>query len=202
MNNVYTEIETILSPEVIGNSYEISELADAPVLAIIEKDGKVTVAGEVSEAIASNILQQYRFEELLPAIDGVDVTVIGYVVGREFFVFSVFQDGEDVEMSPERRANFMEFFNMNLVGVKLRHVPVFPTVLTLDGAKKALENKSKPSDVQKYTIKAIVELCDGLSPMTKVQRKGLVFKSLNSPYSFKAYSESAMMGGLVMMGSL
>ena len=38
MNNIYTEIETILSPEMIDNSYEISELADAPVLAIIENE--------------------------------------------------------------------------------------------------------------------------------------------------------------------
>ena len=199
MNNIYTEIETILSPEMIDNSYEISELADAPVLAIIEKEGEVTWEGTCSELEALYVLEQYKFKELLPAIDGVDLTILGYVVGREFFVFSVFQAGEEYEMLPERRANFMEFFNLNLVGVKLRHVPVFPQVLKLEGAKTALANRSKPSDVQKYTTKAIVELCEGLSPMTKKPRKGLVFKSLNSHYSFKALSEYTMVN---MMGSL
>ena len=199
MNNVYTEIETILSPEMIDNSYEISELADAPVLAIVEKCGEVTWEGTCSELEALHVLEQYKFKELLPAIDGVDLTILGYVVGREFFVFSVFQAGEEHEMLPERRANFMEFFNLNLIGVKLRHVPVFPQVLKLEGAKTALANRSKPSDVQKYTTKAIIELCEGLSPMTKKPRKGLVFKSLNSNYSFKALSENAMMN---MIGSL
>ena len=199
MNNVYTEIETILSPEMIDNSYEISELADAPVLAIVEKCGEVTWEGTCSELEALHVLEQYKFKELLPAIDGVDLTILGYVVGREFFVFSVFQAGEEHEMLPERRANFMEFFNLNLIGVKLRHVPVFPQVLKLEGAKTALANRSKPSDVQKYTTKAIIELCEGLSPMTKKPRKGLVFKSLNSHYSFKALSEHTMFN---MMGSL
>lgn len=202
MNNVYTEIETILSPEMIDNSYEISELADAPVLAIIEKEGEVTWEGTCSELEALYVLEQYKFKELLPAIDGVDLTILGYVVGREFFVFSVFQAGEEYEMLPERRANFMEFFNLNLIGVKLRHVPVFPQVLKLEGAKTALANRSKPSEVQKYTAKAIVGLCEGLSPMTKKPRKGLVFKSLDSHYAFKTYSEAAMLGGLGMMGSL
>lgn len=204
MNNIYTEIETILSSEMIDNSYEISELADAPVMAVIEKDGEVQWGGDVTEQQALYVLEQYKFKELLPAIDGVDVSILGYVVGREFFVFSVFQAGEEHEMLPERRANFMEFFNLNLVGVKLRHVPVFPQVLTLDGAKKALNNRSKPSDVQKYTVKAIIELCEGLSPMTKNPRKGLVFKSLDSNYSFKVYGENTMYAGLGfgMMGSV
>lgn len=193
MNNIYTEIETILSPEMIDNVYEISELADAPVMAVIEKDGEVSWSGDVTEQQALYVLEQYKFKELLPAIDGVDVSILGYVVGREFFVFSVFQAGEEHEMLPERRANFMEFFNLNLVGVKLRHVPVFPQVLKLEGAKKALSNRSKPSDVQKYTTKAIVELCEGMSPMTKKPRKGLVFKSLNSHYSFKVLSEKFLM---------
>ena len=202
MNNIYTEIETILSPEMIDNSYEISELADAPVLAIVEKCGEVTWEGTCSELEALHVLEQYKFKELLPAIDGVDLTILGYVVGREFFVFSVFQAGEEHEMLPERRANFMEFFNLNLIGVKLRHVPVFPQVLKLEGAKTALANRSKPSDVQKYTTKAIIELCEGLSPMTKKPRKGLVFKSLKTNYAFKVYSEATLLSGLGMMGSV
>lgn len=204
MNNIYTEIETILSPEMIDNVYEISELADAPVMAVIEKDGEVTWSGDVTEQQSVYVLEQYKFKELLPAIDGVDVSILGYVVGREFFVFSVFQAGEEHEMLPERRASFMELFNLNLVGVKLRHVPVFPQVLKLEGAKKALSNRSKPSDVAKYTTKAIVELCEGMSPMTKKPRKGLVFKSLDSQYSFKVYSEHTLRNGLGfgMMGSV
>ena len=193
MNNIYTEINDILDYH-IDEQFEISELADAPILSIIEEDGKVSTYSEtLSEQDQLFILKQYKFDELLPSIDGVDVSLIGYVVGREFFVFSVFQRGEEYEQSPERRAAFMEFFNANLVGVKLRHVPVLPQVLKLDGAKRALNNRSRKEDVAHYTTKAIVELASGISPMTKKQRKGLVFKSLTTQYKFMCYSQNAMM---------
>lgn len=200
MNNIYTEIETMLSPEHISDEYEISELVYAPVLAIVEEDGIVTTHSDtLSPELQKMIVSQYKFDELLPTIDGVDLTILGYVVGREFFVFSVWQRGEGAEMSPKRRASFMELYNMNALGVRLRHVPVFPTVLKLDGAKRAIENgKSKMSDIQKYTIKAVVELASGISPMTKMPRKGIVLKSTTQDYAVKVYSEDC----LQMMGSV
>lgn len=201
MNNIYTEISTLLEEPYISQVFEISELADAPVMMVREDCGVVTTESDTLDSDSQQfILKQYRFDELLSAIDGVDLTILGYVVGREFFVFSVWQKGDEFEMSPERRAAFMEFFNLNLVGVKLRHVPVFPQQLRLDKVKGYLQQgKSKRSDLEKYTVKEIVELCAGISPMTKKPRKGLVFKSLTSPYCFKALSENAMMN---MMGSL
>ena len=92
----------------------------------------------------------------------------------------------------------MELFNSNSEGIKLRHVPVFDFVLSLPGAKRALENGSNRAEVEKYTVKAITELCEGISPMTKLPRKGLVFKSITSDYKFKAFSEATMN----QMGSL
>ena len=96
-------------------------------------------------------------------------------------------------MSPSQRANFMELFNSNSEGIKLRHVPVFDFVLSLPGAKRALENGSKKADVEKYTVKAITELCEGISHMTRLPRKGLVFKSLQSDFKFKVFSESYLL---------
>lgn len=199
MNNIYTEIKTLLN-EHIDEAFEISELLEAPVLAIIEEDGVVTTqSNDIHSEQQQLIMRQYKFDELLPTIDGVDLTILGYVVGREFFVFSVWQRGEGNEMSPERRASFMELYNMNALGVRLRHVPVFPTVLKLDGAKNSIEKrKSKMSDIEKYTIRAIVELAEGISPLTKMPRKGLAFKSTTTEYSFKCYSEA----NLMMMGSV
>lgn len=200
MNNIYTEIKTLLKEPFISQEYEISELLEAPVLAIIEEDGVVTTqSNDIPSEQQQLIVKQYKFDELLPTIDGVDLTILGYVVGREFFVFSVWQRGEGAEMSPKRRASFMELYNMNTLGVRLRHVPVFPTVLKLDGAKNAIEKgKSKMSDIEKYTIRAIVELAGGISPLTKMPRKGLAFKSTTTEYSFKCYSEA----NLMMMGSV
>lgn len=197
MNNILTEIGTLLD-ERIDEEFEISELADCPVLSISAFSGTIgTQSDTLSEDEIQNIVEKYSLQSLLPSF-GVDFTIIGYVRYEEFFLLAVFIRGEDTEMSPSQRANFIELFNSNPQGVKLRHVPVFDFVLSLPGAKRALENGSKKADVEKYTVKAITELCEGISPMTKLPRKGLVFKSLQSAFSFKCYSEHEMMS----MGSV
>ena len=193
MNNILTEIETLLSEPYISEEYEISELADCPVLSLSALKGTLgTSSDSLSEQQIQEIVEKYKFDKLLTSF-GVDFTVIGYVCYGEFFLFAVFMRGEQYEMSPERRTNFMELINSNPEGIKVRHVPVFNYVLSLPGAKRALENKSTMKDVSRYTIQAITEQCEGISPMTKLPRKGLVFKSLSSPYSFKCYSESTLL---------
>ena len=203
MNNILTEIGTLLDHH-IDEQFEISELADCPVLSLSALNGTLgTNSDSLNEQQIQEIVNKYSMREILPSF-GIDFTIIGYVCYGEFFLFAVFIRGEKHEMSPMQRTNFMELFNSNPQGVKLRHVPVFDFVLSLPGAKRALENGSKKADVEKYTVKAITELCEGISPMTKKPRKGLVFKSLDSHYSFKAYSEHTLQNGLGfgMMGSV
>lgn len=195
MNNILTEIGTLLTDR-IDEQYEISELADCPVLSIGVLNGAVGTNCEVplDDTLIEEILTRYSMREILPSF-GIDFTIIGYVCNKEFFLFAVFIRGEKHEMTPAQRTNFMELFNSNPQGVKLRHVPVFDFVLSLPGAKRALENGSNRAEVEKYTVKAITELCEGISPMTKLPRKGLVFKSLSSHYSFKCYSQEALLHG-------
>lgn len=197
MRNIFIEVQELLEKH-IDEEFEISELADCPVLSISTLQGIVgTQSDTLQESEIESIIQRYNFSNILPSF-GIDFTIIGYVCNEEFFLFAVFIKGEQYEMSPEKRTHFMELFNSNPEGIKLRHVPVFDYVLSLPGAKRALENNSKMKDVAKYTIQAIVEQCHGISPMTKLPRKGLVFKSLSSTYSFKAYSKDCLM----QMGSL
>ena len=193
MNNILTEIGTLLTDK-IDEQYEISELADCPVLSIGVLNGTVGTNCEVplDDTLIEEILNKYSMREILPSF-GIDFTIIGYVCNNEFFLFAVFIRGEEHEMTPAQRTNFMELFNSNPEGVKLRHVPVFDYVLSLPGAKRALQNNSSMKDVAKYTVRAITELCEGISPMTKLPRKGLVFKSLQSNFKFKVFSESYML---------
>lgn len=198
MNNIYTEIETILTTDKINEEYECSELSDSPIISIMVSNREVTTFSEdLSEDMCRAVVLKYSLNRLLPEFN-IDLSLIGYVVSGEFFLFSVFQQDELVEMSPSRRASFIELFNTNKDGIVLRHVPVFDYVLTFPGAQRALKNGSKFSDVSRYTIQAITEQCEGISPMTKLPRKGLVFKSLQSNYSFKCFSEATLqnMGGV------
>ena len=198
MNNIYTEIDTILSEPFISESYEISELADAPTMAISVKESVVSTLTDIPHTEVDYIMRRYDFAQVLRLFE-IDFTIVGYVVNGEFFLFAVFMGEEENEISPSRRASFMELYNSNPKAVNMRHVPVEKFVLSFPGAKRALENNSKYEDVVKYTIKSVVELCSGISPMTKLPRKGLVFKSTRSDYKFKAYSEVAMLN---MMGSV
>lgn len=192
MNNILTEIGTLLTDR-IDEEFEISELADCPILSLSTINGSLGASAEgLDDETYNQIVEKYKFNEILPSF-GVDFTVIGYVCYGEFFLFAVFMRGEEHEVSPERRANFIELFNSNPQGIKMRHVPVFNYVLSLPGAKRALENKSTMKDVSRYTIQAITEQCEGISPMTKLPRKGLVFKSLQSDFKFKVFSESYML---------
>lgn len=192
MNNILTEIGTLLD-ERIDEQFEISELADCPVLSISALNGTLgTQSDTLSEDEIQKIVEKYKFNEILPSF-GIDFTIIGYVCYGEFFLFAVFIRGEQYEMTPSQRTSFIELFNSNPQGIKMRHVPVFDFVLSLPGAKRALENGSKKADVEKYTVKAITELCEGISPMTKLPRKGLVMKSLTSHYSFKCFSEATLL---------
>ena len=194
MNNILTEIGTLLTDR-IDEEFEISELADCPILSLSTINGSLGASASaegLDDETYNQIVEKYKFNEILPSF-GVDFTVIGYVCYGEFFLFAMFMRGEEHEVSPERRANFIELFNSNPQGVKLRHVPVFDFVLSLPGAKRALENGSSRADVERYTVKAITELCEGISPMTKLPRKGLVFKSLQSDFKFKVFSESYML---------
>lgn len=194
MNNILTEIGTLLTDR-IDEEFEISELADCPILSLSTINGSLGASASaegLDDETYNQIVEKYKFNEILPSF-GVDFTVIGYVCYGEFFLFAMFMRGEEHEVSPERRANFIELFNSNPQGVKLRHVPVFDFVLSLPGAKRALENGSSKHDVEKYTVKAITELCEGISAMTKLPRKGLVFKSLQSGFKFKVFSESYML---------
>lgn len=196
MNSIYTICEELLTFH-IDKEFEISELANLPILAVKVKDGEVSSEGEMLTASqVMEVLYTYKFRELLPKI-GVDLTIIGYVREGQFFIFSVFVDGEESELTPEKRVSFMDFYGFNEYGVRLRHVPVFQGLMKLDGAKQALESGVSMEEVVKYTTKSITELCSGISPMTGSYRKGLVFKSRTDNFSFKAYSEETMLNGVL-----
>lgn len=191
MKNIYT-----IGRELIENHreemFEISELCDLPILSVTVLNGSVGWSGSGGEDSFKNLIEKYKFEKLLGELN-INLTILGYVYQDEFFLFSVLMRDEQTEMSPKRRAFFMEFFNTNQDGVRLRHVPVQRTVLTLEGAKNALENGTDLGEVVNHTTKAIVELCSGESPITGGVRRGLVFKSLSTEFSFKAESAEYML---------
>lgn len=194
MNNIYTEIDTLLKHH-LNESFEISELSDSPILSLSVLNGTLgTSSQNLSDDKIDMIIDKYKFNDLLTSM-GIEFSIIGYVEKDEFFLFSAIVRGEEHEMSPERRAMFMELYNSNKIGIKLRHVPVMPVILSLPGAKNALERGNKYEDVAKYTIKAIVEQVQGISPMSGRPRKGFVMKSLTSNFAFKVYSAQTLLLG-------
>lgn len=193
MNNIFTIIDELLDSH-IDEEFEISDLAYAPTMTVTVKQGATGWDGEVTEEVAKRVMENMQFAEILPAFER-DLSIGGYVIGDKFYLFALFLDGREVGY--KYRCSFIELYNSTPFNVKMSHVPVNPTILKLDGAKRALENGSDRELVKKYTIQAITDLAAGPCPLTGGFRKGLVFKSLTSDFAFKAYSEQTM-----MMGSL
>ena len=186
MQNILTVADDLVTDH-LNEEFEISELADLPTMSVSVFGTSAGFGGTVDPK------ESYKFSKILPTI-GVNFTIMGYVKQSEFFVFSVMVRDEGVEMSPTRRAAFMELFNANPDGVKLRHVPVNPAAVSFPGAQIALDNGTSKADVIRFTQKALIELCDGISPLTGFPRKGLAFKSTTTNFTFKALSESYMEG--------
>lgn len=196
MQNIYTVIDDLLKLH-SDEEFEVSELLDAPVLSITVKDGVVTSEGTCSQQEAEYAILRAKFEQVLPVMRE-NFTLIGYVVNGEFLLFSMFMEGAEVESTPTQRHSFLQLYNASPFDIRVRHTPIDPLTMKLDGARAALSSGTDYETVKKYTLKAITGLSGGVSKATNTQRKGLVFKSFTTPFSFKVYNEHTLM----TMGSL
>lgn len=167
-------IVDVLLKEGLNEEYEITAILSSPSLIITHKDGKVTGL--------ENYPEHLLLASLLIDI-GVDMAIVVYVVGDEFFVKDVWLDKEQRMMTPTQRGAFMEFFNANRSTYRLKHVPVSGTVLTLLGAKAALISGVEYETVKQDLLTDVQILVD--SPMLlHSDYEGMLFRSLTTEKKF------------------
>lgn len=95
--------------------------------------------------------------------------------GQKFYVFDVYSINDGVYLDPPTRRAFV--MEMNNCGSDVEHVSV-------------LRSQFSIGDLSEQTIDCLLQSAEGPSMNPKTTREGLVFKSNESDFSFKAISNS------------
>lgn len=97
------------------------------------------------------------------------------IQGQKFYVFDVYSINDGVYLDPPTRRAFVS--EMEFAGSSVEHVPF-------------LSSRFSVGELDELTIDALLKMAEGPSMNPKTSREGLVFKSNESDFSFKAISNS------------
>lgn len=168
------DIVDVLLKEGLEEEYEVTAILSSPSIRVSYSEGKVVgLESYPSHSLLSSLLEDI----------GIDMTLFLFVVQDEFFVQDVWLHQEHRMMTPFQRGNFIEFFNANRAGYRLKHVPVIPTVLRLLGAKAALLSGVQYETVRQDVLLDIKLLANS-SVLSHPAYKGMLFRSLTSDKRF------------------
>jgi len=176
-----------------GERYEVTLKLDGSSCTVYCKDGNLGVCSRNldleetenntfwstarSQKVIEALLQLYnetgdnlalQFELIGEGIQGNQEKI----QGQRLYLFDIFNIDEQRYLSPEERQEQVRA--LRSLGASLEHVPVLNGDLCVSSELGSLE--------------ALLAFADGPSMNPQARREGLVFKSLNSDFSFKAIS--------------
>lgn len=137
---------------------------------------------ELKETDTNSVWRVTRKDKMLEALDflGRNLAFQGEIIGegiasnpekikgQAFYLYNIFDIDRYSYVSPEERFEIIEKLKEN--GFNIKHVPVLPTIIL------------------HHSVDELLMMAEGTSLNPQQQREGLVFKSKNSDFSFKAIS--------------
>ena len=137
---------------------------------------------ELKETDTNSMWRVTRKDKMLEALDflGRNLAFQGEIIGegiasnpekikgQAFYLYNIFDIDRYSYVSPEERFEIIEKLKEN--GFNIKHVPVLPTIIL------------------HHSVDELLMMAEGTSLNPQQQREGLVFKSKNSDFSFKAIS--------------
>lgn len=187
--NLVTEIFT----EHIDEEYEVTIKLDGSSMTVYRKDGEVGVCSrnlelKIDDNTENTFVRTTVESKLLEALKilSENIAVQGELMGpgiqgnredlpnHRFFVYDIWDIEHQVYVSPTIRGFFIS--KLREFGADIHHVPVYRDYATME-------------NLGVNTIDDLLAIANGESLNHKV-REGLVFKSYNSEFSFKAISNS------------
>lgn len=137
---------------------------------------------ELKETDTNSMWRVTRKDKMLEALDflGRNLAFQGEIIGegiasnpekikgQAFYLYNIFDIDRYIYVSPEERFEIIEKLKEN--GFNIKHVPVLPTIIL------------------HHSVDELLMMAEGTSLNPQQQREGLVFKSKNSDFSFKAIS--------------
>jgi RNA ligase (TIGR02306 family) len=175
-------------------SYEVTVKLDGSSCTIYVKDGEVGVCSrnlDLKETEGNSFWKAARDQNLAEALllynkrTGKNIAIQGELTGEKiqqnqeklkgqrFFLFDIFNIDTQEYFKPGQRLAFLEDFLIPL-GADVKHVPIW--------------DLRTPVASRFANVEALLEYAEGPSLNPDVKREGLVFKSYESQFSFKAIS--------------
>lgn len=188
VQNLGREVEKARAADEV---FEVTLKLDGTSFTAYHKDGEtgfcsrnLELMKEDASSVYAQVFAKYRLDDGLKAT-GQNIAIQGEIMGpgvqgnredlaeQTLYVFDIFDIDEQRYLLPNERANFFEMF---LAHLGIQHVPIACFINPLPSAAD------------------ILRMADGKSLNNPV-REGLVFKSLERDFSFKAISNIFLMKG-------
>jgi RNA ligase (TIGR02306 family) len=178
--------------------YEVTTKLDGSSMTVYVKDGEIGVCSrniDLVETEGNTFWKAARQQNIvdtlleLSAEKGEEYAIQGELIGEgiqgnpekltghKFFLFDIYSITAGRYLKVDERYSILDKLNMN--GASIEHVPIVESSLRVAQAYE--------------TIDELLEFAEGPSLNPQTKREGLVFKSWESDFSFKAISNSYLL---------
>lgn len=178
--------------------YEVTTKLDGSSMTVYVKDGEIGVCSrniDLVETEGNSFWKAARDQNLIDALQGycedmaMDLAIQGELIGEgiqgnpeklkghRFFLFDVYDITNGLYLNPNERYDVLD--ELKRGGADLEHVPIVESSLRVTQAYE--------------TIDELLEFAEGPSLNPQTKREGLVFKSLESDFTFKVIANSYLL---------
>lgn len=173
--------------------YEVTIKLDGTSCTIFHLDGKIGVCGrnwQLRETEGNTLWRCARTQGLIDGLEvlGYNMALQGEVIGegiqgnqeglkgQHFYLYDIYDIDAKRYLTPDEREGIVAQLKNTCPSIRLLHVPIL-------GVNSRVLVSEHISDMQ-----SLLKLAEGPSLNEKVQREGLVFKSCDTPFTFKVIS--------------
>ena len=179
-------------------TYEVTTKLDGSSMTVYIKDSEVGVCSrniDLEEVGHNSFWKAARGQKIVDALREIacdkheEYSIQGELIGegiqgnpekltgQRFYLFDIYSITEDRYLSPSERYSILDKLNMN--GASIEHVPIVNGVMNVTG--------------HFGTIDELLEFAEGQSLNPQTKREGVVFKSHDSDFTFKAIANSYLL---------
>jgi len=182
-----------------GETYEVTTKLDGSSMTVYVKDGEVGVCSrniDLKETEGNSFWKAAREQNIVDALleisndKGEEYAIQGELIGegiqgnpekltgQRFYLFDIYSITEGRYLKPQERYSIMDKMNL-FYGADVEHVPFIDTVCIVTN--------------EFSTIDDLLAFAEGPSLNPQTKREGLVFKSYDSDFTFKAIANSYLL---------
>jgi RNA ligase (TIGR02306 family) len=182
-----------------GETYEVTTKLDGSSMTVYVKDGEIGVCSrniDLIETEGDSFWKAAREQNIVDALleiskdKGEEYAIQGELIGegiqgnpekiegQHFYLFDIYSITEGRYLKPQERYSIMDKMNLNY-DAYINHVPFIDTVCIVTN--------------EFSTIDDLLAFAEGSSLNPQTKREGLVFKSYDSDFTFKAIANSYLL---------